>query len=164
MTSTLSNALNLARAGFRVFPLEPNSKRPMRGASWKRLATSDPAKIEKLWRDPLLGWESDWGVGIATGDGLVVIDIDVKNGGYESLKALEMLYDEIPRNVIVRTPSGGAHIYLTTDQPIANSAGKLGPGLDVRGEGGYVVAPGTEIDGKPYLRVATLEDARKDVA
>lgn len=150
MSSDLNNALKLVAEGFRVFPLEPNSKVPMRGTSWLKLATTDPAKVERLWRDPVMGWEADWGVGIATGQGLMVFDADPKNGGMESLQRLEFIQGDLPASFRVRTPSGGIHIYLRTETPVANSAGKIAPGVDIRGEGGYVVGPGTMIDGKQY--------------
>ncbi len=150
MTSSLQNALNLAAAGFKVFPLEPNSKEPMKGASWPKIATTDATKIERLWRDAVFGLEHEWGVGIATGDGLVVVDVDTKNDGPAELSRLEFVEGDIAKTAVVETPSGGRHIYLRTSQPIANSASKIAKGIDIRGDGGYVVGPGTEIDGVLY--------------
>ncbi|MFJ8783173.1 bifunctional DNA primase/polymerase [Streptomyces sp. NPDC102476] len=80
---------------------------------------------------------------------LVGLDVDVKNGvnGYETLAELGRQHGfEIPRiTTTVFTPSGGAHVWLTVADGVAvpNSVGRLGPGLDVRGTGGYLVGPGS---------------------
>lgn len=80
---------------------------------------------------------------------LVGLDIDVKNGvnGYETLAELGRKHGfEIPRiTTTVFTPSGGAHVWLTVPEGVTvpNSVGRLGPGVDVRGTGGYVVGPGS---------------------
>lgn len=83
-----------------------------------------------------------YGVGLATGErsGVVVIDLDRKNGidGLESLSAL----GDVPETLTARTGSGGLHLYFRHPGiPVKNSAGVLGPGIDVRGDGGYVVLP-----------------------
>jgi hypothetical protein len=87
-----------------------------------------------------------------TGDGLIVNDVDVKNGkdGLNSLLELDLPLDTLT----VRTPSGGMHLYYK-GPPVANSAGKLGEGLDVRGYHGYVVAPGSIVGGGRYILAST---------
>jgi len=150
MTADLQTALRLAANGYRVFPLEPNGKTPAI-AKWPAKATCDAATVERWWRDPVLGWEADWGVGVATGRGLFVVDVDAKNGGIESFALLE---DMLPHTLRVRTPSGGLHLYFRGRAPVRNSASKIAAGIDVRGEGGYVVGPGTSIDGRRYEIVA----------
>jgi putative DNA primase/helicase len=83
-------------------------------------------------------------VGLRTGAGsnLVVLDIDVKSDGEASLTALEAEYGRLPVTVTVRTGGGGRHFFFAhPGEELRNSAGKLGPGLDIRGDGGYVVAP-----------------------
>jgi Bifunctional DNA primase/polymerase, N-terminal/Primase C terminal 1 (PriCT-1) len=103
-------------------------------------ATTDSARIEGWWRR----WP-EAGVAIRTGreSNLVVLDVDGDDGA-ESLRRLECERDELPRTASVKTPSGGEHFYFRhPGGEIRNSAGKLGPGLDVRGDGGYVVAPPT---------------------
>ena len=91
------------------------------------------------------------GCGIRTGDGLFVLDLDVKDGK-DGVAALEQVLAgrELPDTVVVYTPSGGVHLYFeappdATGAPpwIGNSRGALGPGIDVRGDGGYVVGPGS---------------------
>jgi len=75
--------------------------------------------------------------------GVVVLDVDVDDGGLESLTKLERAGDPAPKTARARTGGGGIHIYFRNPKgtEIRNSAGLLGPGLDVRGEGGYVVVP-----------------------
>lgn len=88
-------------------------------------------------------------IGLATGS-LIVLDIDPRHGGDESLIALE--HELLPTTWRVLTGGGGEHVYFAApDFEIRNSAGRLGPGLDIRGAGGYVVAPpSTHISGRPY--------------
>lgn len=139
-----------SRLGLRVFPLTPGSGTPALKA-WPEIATTDADVIQGWWSGEFAGF----GVGVATGpeSGVWVLDIDVKNGvdGFASLVQLESkrraygFADEITRTMTVSTPSGGAHVYFRWSEGVANSTGssnRLGPGLDVRGERGYVRAPG----------------------
>jgi hypothetical protein len=117
--------------GLRVFAL--CGKVPFTGSNGCLDASSDPATVA--------GWPDGANVGIATGAGLVVLDVDYRHGGGDSLAELERRYGRLPVTVSVKTGGGGEHLYFATIDPVKNSAGKLGPGLDVRGEGGYVAAP-----------------------
>ena len=73
---------------------------------------------------------------------LVVVDIDPRHGGIDSLRALIARHGALPAGLRCRTGSGGWHLYFAhPGGTVRNSAGRLGPGLDVRGDGGYVVAP-----------------------
>jgi hypothetical protein len=84
-------------------------------------------------------------VAIPTGkkSGVVVLDVDVDDGGPESLAKLEHAGAPTPKTARARTGGGGIHVFFRYPRgtEIRNSAGLLGPGLDVRGEGGYVVVP-----------------------
>ena len=104
-------------------------------------ATLDEATALNWWRR-----YPGANIGIATGNGLFVIDIDPRHGG--SLTALQQLTDDPALTPIVATASvrsggEGLHLYFTCDPNLGlgNSAGLLAPGIDTRGEGGYVVAP-----------------------
>lgn len=140
-------AFACAVLGFRVFPLMSGTKRPAI-AGWKEAATTSLEQIE-YW---FAGEFQDASVGIAAGEDsdLFVVDIDVKGGinGFESLTRICRSYSamarEIPQTLTVATPSGGAHLYFRwpTGGGVVNSSGELGPGLDVRGKGGLVHAPG----------------------
>jgi hypothetical protein len=138
-------ALDYARRDWPVFPCRPNDKIPLVKA-WGKTASTDPQQIEAWWRR----WP-DALIGVPTGErsGLVILDIDVKHGknGFDTLA--ELGRSILPDTPIAHTRSGGVHLYFARDPilKIRNSVGEhgLGPGLDVRGEGGFVVAP----DGRP---------------
>jgi hypothetical protein len=112
-------------------------------------ATTDPGQIGRWWSR----WP-DANIGIPTGErsGLLVLDEDVKNNGFISLNALEEKRGRLPKTLTVRTGGGGRHLYLIYPAgcEIRNSVGRLGLGLDVRGEGGYIVAPPSRTDKGSY--------------
>jgi len=135
----LEAAFAYADHGWPVFPCRAD-KRPRTEHGFKD-ASSDPAVIEEWWRR----WPAA-SIGIAAGAaGLVVIDIDVKNGapGADSWQALVAAGGEgLDDTASARTPSGGRHLYYRAPEvEIASSAGRLAPGIDVRAAGGYVIAP-----------------------
>jgi putative DNA primase/helicase len=102
-------------------------------------ATTDKQLIKEWWAT-----YPDANIGIATGDasGVFVLDIDIDTGGDETLTTLEERFDRLPDTVAVWTGSGGMHFYFRMPGvEVKNSAGAVGPGIDVRGTGGYVVAP-----------------------
>jgi hypothetical protein len=73
---------------------------------------------------------------------LVVIDVDPRHGGIESMQDLVRRHGPLPPGPRVRTGSGGWHlVYAQPDREIHNSVNRVGPGIDVRGSGGYVIAP-----------------------
>jgi hypothetical protein len=150
VNENLTRALAFARRGWRVFPCEVRGKRPFgRFAPHGLLdATDDADLIARWWAE-----EPEANIGIATGaaSGFFVADIDPLHGGDLSWLTLTANVDE-PQTATVRTPSGGQHLYfeMPADMDIRNSVGKLGPGLDVRGTGGYVLAAGSETDAGCY--------------
>jgi hypothetical protein len=77
--------------------------------------------------------------------GIVVLDIDPAHGGSRSIKALIDRHGDLSAVPRVRTGSGGWHLFFAhPGEPVQNSASRLGAGLDVRGDGGYVIAPPSE--------------------
>jgi hypothetical protein len=158
----MASALRLAAKGFKVFPLEADGSTPA-FAGWQAKATSDPALIANLWRSAS-GEPVPYNIGVLTGDGLTVLDVDTKKGrgGGGSLEILLMLglNDE---TFTVRTKSGGKHLYFDSGSlPLRNSVGHLAPGLDVRSEGGYVVGPGSTVGLQSYAIEADLPVAPID--
>jgi hypothetical protein len=122
-----------------VFPCEPGGKRPLtHNGFWE--ASADPRRVESWWRR----WPGA-NLGVPTGERseLLVLDVDAASGGPESLAALEREHGPLPRTTRSRTGGGGMHVFFRypAGDEVRNSAGRLGPGLDVRGEGGYVVVP-----------------------
>jgi hypothetical protein len=130
-TAVVSAALWYASVGLRVFPLQPLSKIPHKGTRGCKDATTNPEQIIAWWRR----WP-DSNVAIATGHLVDVIDIDGPVGVH-SWAHIEHLP---PVLGIVSTPrAGGSHLYVAAAGD-GNAAG-VWPGIDLRGRGGYVVAP-----------------------
>jgi putative DNA primase/helicase len=94
-------------------------------------------------------------VGIALGaaSGIFVLDVDPRNGGVETLAALQATHGALPPCPTVETGGGGAHYFFAYPEgaKIKNGVNKLGPGLDIKSDGGYVVAaPSIHKSGKRY--------------
>lgn len=146
------------RHGWRVFPVWPirggrctcgnpscssPGKHPIGPLAPRgfRDATTDPARVAAWWdRVP------DANIGIATGreSGLVVLDVDPRHGGDDTLEALQATHGKLPETLEVITGSKGRHLYFKYPAGVShmkNTAGALGAGLDTRADGGYVVAP-----------------------
>lgn len=138
-----------SRLGLRVFPLVPGMGTPAL-AGWPDYATTDPDLIRDWWAGEYAGY----GVGIACGpeSGVWVLDIDVKKGvdGFASLSSLARMNHAFGvegiafalNTMVVSTPSGGAHVYFRWAEGVVNSTSRIGRGLDVRADHGYVRAPG----------------------
>jgi hypothetical protein len=154
----LRAALAVAGLGWYVFPCAPGSKRPALRENWQELATIDAGRIRAWWaRQP-------YNIGIACGpSGLVIIDLDVAHdtvseldgpaSGADSLERLCQIHGQrYPGGTYtVGTPSGGSHLYFTAPgTPVRNSAGRLGPLIDIRADGGYVIGDGSRIGDRAY--------------
>lgn len=115
---------------------------------WVTAATSDDKSIAAWWTK--WPWAN---IGIVTGaaSGIVVLDVDASDGGIESLRQIEEQHGSLPQTPRVST-GNGFHMYFRHPGGIVrNSAGLLGPGLDVRGDGGYVVGAGSmHVSGRKY--------------
>jgi hypothetical protein len=150
MSQLLEAAENYARRGWRVFPLKPNNKNPLTAHGVKD-ATADPAIIR--------GWWQRWpnaNIGIACGaSGLLAVDLDVKHNkdGPAEWRRLAAERGFSENGTLTNcTPSGGRHLLyvMPADGRLGNGQSKLAPGIDTRGEGGYIVAPPSVINGKAY--------------
>ena len=137
LTDNLQAALSHAKAGRPVFPCGPD-KRPL--VKWRDRATTNPAQIERWW--------SKWpdampGLPMGRASGLAVLDLDKRpdKDGAAALRDLGFDPDSLSP-CIIATPSGGQHVYFQWGEGLGNSAAGLPAGVDVRGEGGYVIAPG----------------------
>lgn len=131
----LTYALGYAqKLGLRVIPLKPGTKIPLI-PDWPNEATTDEAKIRKWWTK----WP-DANIGIVLGrygDAYIcALDFDPRNGGDWYDDAGE---DILPHTWTTHTARGGRHYYYKTQEPLRSA--KLDAGVDLKGEGGYVVAP-----------------------
>ncbi len=155
----VDSALELAQVGFRVFLVhgirdghctcgKPGCSSPGKhpiARGWQRTASSDEAAVRALWKG-----QPDANIGLVTGAGLSIIDLDGADG-LETLRKWEAEHGPLPLTCEVQTGGGGRHLFYQSEERIPNSVRKLGGGVDVRGEGGYVVAPGSaHISGGSY--------------
>ena len=145
--SKLEAALAWARRGFPVFPVEEGGKKPASIiTSFVEQSTTDEKQIRAWWTDGLGIGELNYNIGFHTRDH-TVLDVDVKNDnvGLATAKQLNLDWSTL----VVKTPSGGYHLtygkpdFLVGQHPI-------GPGVDVRSHHGYVLAPGSTINGYCY--------------
>ncbi len=136
MNDTLTAALNYGARGWRVLPVK--GKIPTL-RDWPIKASTDLEQIRAWWTE-----QPTANVGLATGtqSRLFVLDVDPDKGGDDSLGRLEAQYGPLPVTIEALTGGGGRHYYFQHPSIVlGNSAGKLGPGLDIRTDGGQVVAP-----------------------
>ncbi len=131
----------------------PDIGKHPRGKEWQRRSTRDPAEIDRrLEEHPISN------LGIRTGNGLVVVDLDLLPGGIERFAEWEAKVGPVPRGHVVQTGSGGRQIYASVpvkySHLIGSSQGEtngLGPGIDIRAKGGQVVAaPSIHKSGNQY--------------
>ncbi len=146
----LDLALHYAARGWPVFPLVAGGKKPIPGSHGCLDASLDRNRMESWWSE-----HPDANCGIATGRraGLLVVDIDPRHNP-RWLDALRVL--ALPRTFTVRTWSGGFHLYFALNGDGTGSGTDLLPGIDWRCNGGYVVAPGSTVEGALYTIARNL--------
>lgn len=171
LSARLPAALAYAAHGWHAFPLGPN-KVPLGLCSSCRdgrcpgrdecscgrdtchsfyAATTDAARIRKWFTE-----HPDWQLGVRTGalSGIVALDVDIHAGGDKSIAALQRKTGKLP-DTVMQISGSDQSVHLLFAHPghrVSINAGKLGDGLDVRGDGGYIVAAPTlhPRTGKPY--------------
>jgi hypothetical protein len=155
-TTNKEAAVSLVSRGLRIFPCTPEKKPLVK--DWENAASSSPFAVSVKWDESTLP-------AIPVGaHGLVVIDCDRKPNGPDGVAAFLALCAEqgidLSSAFAVETPSGGIHLYFRTDTPYSNARGSLPDGVDVRGVGGFCIAPGAVLpDGRSYRQVAGSWDA-----
>mgnify|MGYP000452704068 CR=1 FL=1 len=162
----LEQALSLAAQGFHIFPIEAGVKFPPRIDDFPTKASRDEAQIRRWWTDPVFEWEQDFNIGISTtrfaeNEALLVVEIDNKGGkhGDETILGLEAEGRVFPATFEVRTPTGGRHLVYRTPVACRQGTDILGPGLDVRSYGGYIVGVGSTIGSDGYVQTSDREPA-----
>lgn len=151
---------------FLIFPgtvTQQNRKVPIKEVKWQEEATTDPVIIEN-WKKLYSRKIRFWGIPTGKTNGLLVLDVDVKDNGYESLKKYH-----VPLTLSQKTPSGGKHYiykYPNDGRRYANKV-KFDNGLDVRGEGGFIAYYGTDntpiAEAPQWLLDVSLAQEKADV-
>lgn len=168
--NTRDGAVAAARRGWAAFPCRPGGKLPAVPDDWEGRACADPDRVARFWPSPRHN------IGIACGPSrLVVLDLDchgdlpaewqqmpgIVDGRDVFTQLCEWASQPWPDTYWTATPSGGWHLYFTAPEggEIRNSAGLLGPQVDVRATGGYAIAAGSVVDGKPYEVLDDMDPA-----
>lgn len=144
-------ALAYLQRGWSVIPVRPREKRPI--VAWQVFQQERPTadQIERWW----LRWP-DANVGIVTGaiSGLVVLDVDPRHGGDASLERWTQAHGPLPPTVEARSGGGGRHLYFAHPGGIIHNRVEFLPGIDVRADGGLIVAPpSVHPNGRRYVWV-----------
>jgi putative DNA primase/helicase len=141
----LAAALDYAARGRPVFPCKRADKSPLTQHGFHD-ASTDPEVIRAWWRQYPRAM-----VGMPTGpaSGIDVLDLDLKPEEYIDGFGQVPNWQQLSR-VIVRTPSGGAHLWFKSEGNIRNSSDTIAPGVDTRGDGGYVIVPPSQSQNGSY--------------
>lgn len=140
MSDLKDAALLYASLGYKVFPLVPRGKSPaIKG--WQDAATTDPEQVRRWWRE-----NQNYNVGIKTGGGLCVIDVDDKPDkhpvlGSDMLRDWELEHGEISETVCCKTPTGGMHYYFNVGEARIDGCQSDSIFIDLRCDGNLIVAP-----------------------
>ncbi|HHV57480.1 MAG TPA: DNA primase [Firmicutes bacterium] len=147
MSETYKVAMECLARGWNPLPIRPGGKLPAL-ESWKELQTRGvtPDEAEMWW-----GEHPELNLAVITGviSGIVVLDVDPRNGGLDSLSGLE-----IPPTLTCHTPSGGLHFYFIHPGGRVSNKVNLKPGLDLRADAGYVLIPPSRIGQVEYAWAA----------
>ena len=163
MNAVLRHALKLAEQGKPVFPCKPGNKAPYIGAGFKA-ASTEHKQIENWWKSFPAAM-----IGMPTGgpSGIWALDVDIAKGegaadGRASLVELTTKYGSLPPSATHSTPSGGKHYLFRypVEREVRNSTSKIGAGLDIRGDGGYIIMPPSiNAEGRTYEIIDASEAA-----
>jgi hypothetical protein len=131
-------ALQYLRFGWSVIPMRQRGKRP--AISWLTFQTTLADEEE------VRGWFRRWpeaNLGVVTGaiSGLVVLDVDPRHGGDQSLRALEREHGALPKTLEAISGGGGRHVYFAHPGGDVRNRVGIAPGIDLRGDAGCIVVP-----------------------
>ena len=171
VNATCDTAIEYASKDLRVFPLHSIGEdgkctcgKADCGSPGKHPRTKNGVKDATTDAEQIAAWWAKWpdaNVGIATGNGLLVLDVDTKHEGIETIERIEETEGPMPETAMVLTGGGGRHYYFylppNKREGIKNAVG-IGRGLDLRFDGGYVVAPPSRhVSGRTYEWEASSE-------
>ena len=149
MATKIETAQRYLARGWSILPLRARDKRPLLG--WEPLQSSRPSA------DQVSDWFKHWpdaNIGIVTGEisNLIVLDIDPAHGGDASLDRLERELGQFPVTIEAITGGEGRHLYFAHPGGLIRNRTGLAQGIDLRGDGGYIVAPPSiHPSGRPYV-------------
>lgn len=150
----IEKALELAEKGFRVFPVAYNTKDKPLIKAWQTQATCDLEQVKEWWTT----WP-DANIGIVPGPKSFVFDFDNKPGVQESINKLRKL--GLPATAMVKTPNG-YHLYFQHPGGIIKAIdaewSKQFPGIDIRADNAYIIAPGSTVNGKGYQSIHPIDE------
>lgn len=150
----LEAALKYRTMGISIFPVNPNTKKPL--VEWKKYQSEYPTDAEvRQWFE-----KTSNGIGIVTGklSNLFVVDFDRYKPGFDEGRATELIPDSIHAPT-VKTIRGGQHLYFRNPDGSYTIGAAVAPGIDYRGEGGYVVAPPSRnLMGHQYEWTVSMDD------
>ena len=144
-------ATRYARKGWPIFPLQPGRKEPLRGGRGFKDATCSIAAVVDWWTD-----NPAYNIGYAITADVVVMDVDPRNGGLESLAQLQTEYGWLEPTLCAVSGRGDGGLHYYYQHPGVDLVGNLNsvgyPGIDLKKQGGYVVLPPSvhPDTGKPY--------------
>ena len=155
-------ALSMLSYGFSLVPVhkpikgqcscgKPNCPSPAKHpypSKWQEVTSKQPEAIKAWWQ----AFKSP-NAGVVTGkaSGVVVLDIDPRHGGMDTLDDLQVRHGKLPESATVETGSGGFHYYFRDPSGLKNGTNIGGKGVDFRGDNGFVVAPGSQhASGRDY--------------
>ena len=164
MRNNVIGAFALAEKGWPVFPTHSTDEsgnctcgNPKCGSKGKHPRTPSGLKDATTDADVIRRWWEQWpdaNIAVRTGaeSGIIVLDVDVKNDakGEESLAQLEQEFGSLPRTRSARTWSGGSHYFFRHPGVVVKNRTGFRPGLDIRGDGGYVLVAPSAIGGASY--------------
>lgn len=155
MTAFPPNTTNMAQAvkayiahGWSIIPIRPGDKKPL--VKWEQYQTQRATQAE--W-DAWLAATPDLNVALVTGEisGVTVVDVD----GPEGMSAIRPVSDQLPKTLLQRSPHGW-HMFFRYQPGVRNKA-RLLPGVDVRGEGGYVLVSPSKLPDAAYRWTRTVD-------
>lgn len=136
--SGIDAVLRMAARGWRLFPVEARGKKPLIRA-WQKEATTDNAAVRRLSRQSP---GCNWGLACGVVSDVWILDVDGDEGS-TAVRELCREHGEDWLHTLTARTARGQHLYFSypLEATIRNSAGKIAHGLDVRGDGGYVIVP-----------------------
>jgi hypothetical protein len=136
--TTEQAALEYLDRGWSVIPIRERAKRP--AVPWKAFQSKC---VSRKTLHEWYGRNPEYNVAIVTGalSGLVVVDVDPRHGGTESLRKLEREHGQLPETMESKTGGGGRHLYFAHPGGVVTNRTNIEPGIDLRGDGGCIVTP-----------------------